>query len=211
MNTDDLDELDTEPWESLRVEVQIESAPLRVVEPNDAIRHARARLVRYSDEGEAIGEVATLDFMQLEYGYGMDYGVSSFEIADAESQLLHDLHGVIFDGANLRAPFDDMAGLGHDVLVLERVTVASPEHFQSHASELIEHVLRRWAQGCLTGVYVEDRPMDPKLVGVLIDRGFRWHKTPELGMYVADLSGMRPALPGEPERRQGSVPRERSH
>jgi hypothetical protein len=167
------------------VEVQIHSLPLRVIEPNDAIRHGRARLVRYSEAGDPGPELATLTWLQVEYGYALDHGVDGFEIADAESQDLHDLHCAVFRDGCLREPFEQMAGVGHDLLVIERVEVASREHFKAYASELTEHVLRRWSQGCLAAVYMEDHPMDPQLIEVLLGRGFRWHKLADLGLYVA--------------------------
>jgi hypothetical protein len=199
MSPDDAEDLDEEPG-NLHVDVQIQSSPARVKEPNDAVRHGLARLVRYSEEGEPGAELATLKWMHVEYAYGVDHGVDGFEIADAESQELHDLHCVLFDQGTLRAPFDEMGGLGHDLIVLERLDVLSGEHFEIYSAELIEHVLRRWSQGCFAAVYIEDRPMNPRLVEVLTSRGFRWHKTPNLGIYVADTGALRPELPGEPKR-----------
>jgi hypothetical protein len=198
---------ENEPWELLRVEVEIDSQPSRVDEPNDAIRHGHARLVRYTEEGEPGAELAALDWMQVEYGYGMDYGVDGDEIADAESQDLYDLHTALFAEGNLRPPFDHLEGMGHDLLVIEQVEVKAPQRFDIYAAELIEHVLRRWSQGCFAAAYIEDRPMNPRLAEVLLARGFQWHKAPRFGLYVADLGTPRPELPGEAKSRtarQGS-------
>lgn len=187
---------DSEPWEWLHVAVTVSERPCRVVEPDDAIRHVQARLFRYSEEeGEPSTPLATIDWLQIEYGFGIDYEVPAFDIADAHSQVLHELHTVLFDeDGEPRAPFDALAGVGHDVLVIEEVQVHAPEHFAVYAAELVEHVLRRWSYGCFAAVYVEDLTPAPELYGVLQERGFQWHKTHRFGIYVADLGAPRPPV-----------------
>lgn len=203
-------DIEEAPWEWLRVAVEISDMPARVFEPNDAIRHGRARLFRDSEQEERGPNLATLDWMQVEYGYGIDHGVDAFEIADAESQDLCALHEVFFDEGDLRAPFGQLEGMGHDLLVLDAIEVKAADHFAIYAGELLEHVLRRWSQSCFAAAYIEDRPMSPNLAEVLLTRGFQWHRQAGFGLYVADLGAPRPELPGEPKRAAVRVSRESS-
>ena len=205
---------DSDLLEDLYVDVLVTETPARVGEPDDAIRHCEGRLFRWKETGDKSDTLATIEWMQVEYGYGVNHGVPGFEIADAHSQELHDLHVVLFDeNEQLRPGFDELGGLGSDLLVIELVKVNEAKNFDVYAAELLEHVLRRWSQGCFAAVYIEDAEPAPRLAELLLARGFQWRKSTSFGLYLADLNAVRPELPGEVPRlnRLGPPPGSSTH
>ena len=136
--------------------------------------------------------------MQLEYGFALDQDTPSFEVADAHSQDLMVLHEAVFDAnEDLRAPFDEFEFVANDILYIERVVIEEAENFRVYAAELLEHVLRRWAQGCFMAAYIWGSEEDPQLADVLTDRGFGLYKLNGFTVYAVDLARPRPPLAGE--------------
>lgn len=187
--------------EDLSVFIDVGPRRARADSPDDYVSNGTAELFRWDEGGERGPALATARWTLVEYGAAMNDGVPLFDVADAASQDLHNLHCSLFDDReNFRSELDADGGVGHDVLVIDEVSCAAEQEYAPLVRELIEHLVSRWGRGCALAVYIEDREPKLRLHEVLRERGFRWHKGAAATFWFVDLAAPRPSLDGEQRR-----------
>lgn len=127
------------------------------------------------------------------------------EVADAHSQLLHDIVSTIWDErGHVRETLNmDGAIVGGDLLHIEEIDVEPAYDFVDTSRLMVEHVLQRFGGGCGFAAYYTDKTPHVQLRPMLLERGFVFVPPthPRVGgIYVLDMSGQRPRLPEERQR-----------
>ena len=176
---------------SYAVLVEFEARELLPSFPRDSVCHAQARVVaRDPKTGRPLKDappMATLSWRLVEYGAAVDAGLELADVADAHPELAP-LHDAMFDDeGSVRHEIGEIAAIGHDLVVVDRIEVAPELDFQKVGGALLDHVLAHFTGGCIAAVYLEQGTRNAKARELVLGRNFRAYPQGDWAFFLLDL------------------------